>query len=107
MNDCCQLPQHQDRQMRLRYVCSAAALLLLGIAWIFEAQAQSSDSPRYAPNGDLLVPTGFETWVFVGSNLGLAYNEEARDTTSPGVTRAPAPARFHNVYINNAAYSRF
>ena len=105
MNDSCQLPQHQDRQIRLRYVYSAAILLLLGIALIFEAQAQSSDAPKYAPNGDMLVPTGFETWVFVGSNLGLAYDEEARGT-SPAVTRA-APSRFHNVYINKEAYFHF
>jgi hypothetical protein len=105
MNDSCQVLEHQDRQNRLRYVYSAAILLLLGTALIFEAQAQSSDAPKYAPNGDLLVPTGFETWVFVGSNLGLAYDEEARGT-SPAVTRT-APSRFHNVYINKEAYFHF
>jgi hypothetical protein len=54
------------------------ALAALGPA----AQSQSSDDPQYAPGGDLLLPTGFETWVFVGSNLGLSYTPEAAAATS-------------------------
>jgi hypothetical protein len=105
MNDSCQSPQHHDRQILLRYVYSAAILLLLGTALNFEVQAQSSDAPKYAANGDMLLPMGFETWVFVGSNLGLTYDEEARGT-SPTATRA-SPSRFHNVYINKEAYFHF
>ena len=29
--------------------------------------APAGNAPRYAPNGDLLAPTGFEKWIFVGS----------------------------------------
>ena len=43
------------------------ALAVLGPS----ARSQSAEEPRYAPGGDLLLPNGFDTWVFVGSNLGL------------------------------------
>jgi hypothetical protein len=78
------------------------ALAALGPA----AQSQSSDDPQYAPGGDLLLPTGFETWVFVGSNLGLSYTPEAAAAASAAPPRAPRQ-QFHNVSINRAAYDYF
>src|SRR5215831_19232237 len=42
-----------------------------------QPQVQRADEPRYAPDGDLQLPNGFETWVFVGSNLGLSYTPDA------------------------------
>src|SRR5262249_27029448 len=70
------------------------------------AQGQLADEPRYAPNGDLLLPNGFETWVFVGSNLGLSYTPDAAAAAS---TPPPPPPRqqFHNVSSNKAAYEYF
>src|SRR6185369_7984888 len=32
---------------------------------------------EYTEAGELKRPLGFETWVFVGSNLGLEYSEDA------------------------------
>jgi hypothetical protein len=75
------------------------ALAALGPA----AQSQSSDEPRYAPGGELVLPTGFETWVFVGSNLGLSYTPEAAAAASAPPPRAPRQ-QFHNVSINKASY---
>lgn len=46
-----------------------AAIALAPSVW---SQGQSSTAPQYTPDGQLKVPEGFETWVFVGSNLGLA-----------------------------------
>jgi hypothetical protein len=52
------------------------------------------------------VPKGFETWVFVGSNLGLAYEEELAAMTSLEAERANTQV-FHNIYINPEAYEYF
>jgi Cytochrome P460 len=71
-----------------------------------DGHTQSSDDPQYAPGGDLLLPTGFETWVFVGSNLGLSYTPEAAAAASAPPPRAPRQ-QFHNVSINRAAYDYF
>src|SRR5215813_4271912 len=52
------------------------------------ARSQSSDEPRYAPSGDLLLPNGFDTWVFVGSNLGLSYTPDAAAAAAAPPPRA-------------------
>ena len=70
------------------------------------AQLQSSDEPRYAAGGNLLLPMGFDTWVFVGSNLGLSYTPEAAAAASAPPPPAPRQ-QFHNVSINKAAYDYF
>jgi len=78
------------------------ALAALGPA----ARSQSSDEPRYTPSGDLILPSGFETWVFVGSNLGLSYPPDAAAAASAPPPRAPRQ-QFHNVSINKAADDYF
>jgi Asp-tRNA(Asn)/Glu-tRNA(Gln) amidotransferase A subunit family amidase len=42
------------------------------------ARSQNADDPQYTAGGDLLLPSGFQTWVFVGSNLGLSYTPDAQ-----------------------------
>ena len=69
------------------------------------ARSQSSEEPRHTPSGDLLLPNGFDTWVFVGSNLGLSYTPNAAAASAPP-PRAPSQ-QFHNVSINKAAYDYF
>jgi hypothetical protein len=49
---------------------------------------------------------GFDTWVFVGSNLGLSYTPDAAAAASAPPPRAPRQ-QFHNVSINKAAYEYF
>jgi hypothetical protein len=71
------------------------------------ARSQSSDEPQYAPGGDLLLPKGFDTWVFVGSNLGLSYTPDAAAAASAPPPRAARQQQFHNVSINKAAYDYF
>lgn len=67
------------------------------------ANSQSSTAPAYAPNGDLLAPVGFDTWVFVGSNHGLAYRQGLPVMTTSEAKPAEAP-QFHN---NPEAYAAF
>jgi hypothetical protein len=70
------------------------------------AKSQNVDDPRYTPSGELVLPSGFETWVFVGSNLGLSYTPEAAAAASAPPPRPPRQL-FHNVAINKAAYEYF
>jgi hypothetical protein len=84
----------------------ATALCFTVAAPLLQAQVQLADEPRYAPSGDLLLPNGFETWVFVGSNLGLSYTPDAAAAASAPPPRA-ARQQFHNVSINKAAYDYF
>jgi cytochrome P460 len=87
-------------------VVGAAALCLVLAASGPSARSQSSEEPRYTPNGDLLLPNGFDTWVFVGSNLGLSYTPDAAAASGTPPPRAPSQ-QFHNVSINKAAYDYF
>ena len=97
-------PRKPSRRCGL--VAGATALCLAFAAAGLPARSQSSDEPRYAPGGDLLLPNGFDTWVFVGSNLGLSYSPDAAAAVSARPPRAPRQ-EFHNVSINKAAYDYF
>src|SRR5262245_15061239 len=79
------------------FVCAALSL---------QANSQQATVPQYTPNGELLAPVGYETWVFVGSNLGLAYRDGLPVMTPREAGRADQ-SRFHNVYINREAYAYF
>src|SRR5215475_6202518 len=89
-----------------RIVAGAAALCFTLAAAPPMAQVRLAGEPRYAPNGDLLLPDGFETWVFVGSNLGLSYTPDAAAAASAPPPR-PGRQQFHNVSINRVAYDYF
>ncbi|MDU8929932.1 cytochrome P460 family protein [Alisedimentitalea sp. MJ-SS2] len=52
------------------------------------------------------MPSDYEHWVFVGSNLGLVYSGEAQGTTKRETERA-AHEKFHNVYMETEAYLYF
>jgi len=63
-------------------------------------------APQYSDDGDLLLPNDYEGWVFVGSNLGLAYRPDLAVTTAAESARADRRL-FHNIYIHPAAYAHF
>src|SRR6266481_1124672 len=90
---------------RCGHVIGATALCFTLAASPPKAQVQLPDEPRYTPSGDLLLPNGFDTWVFVGSNLGLSYTPDAAAASAPP-PRAPRQ-QFHNVSINKASYDYF
>jgi hypothetical protein len=68
--------------------------------------AANATEPQYNEQGDLKRPEGFESWVFVGANLGVEY----RDDDAPPAPADKAPPKnpkvgnFHNVYINPEAF---
>jgi hypothetical protein len=82
----------------------ATASLLAGLAP--QVRGQSATAPRYTATGELQTPTGFETWVFVGSNLGLGYKDGLKVTTLLETKHAEQGV-FHNIYINPEAYAHF
>jgi hypothetical protein len=81
----------------------AACVLVCLAPW---AWAQSGTAPQYTSTGELQTPSGFETWVFVGSNLGLGYDKELQVTNARENAHAEAQV-FHNIYINPEAYAHF
>jgi hypothetical protein len=92
--------------LRCRLIAGAAALCFTLAALSPQARAQLADEPRYTPSGELVLPNGFETWVFVGSNLGLSYTPDAAAAAAAPPPRA-GRQQFHNVSINKAAYDYF
>jgi hypothetical protein len=54
-------------------------------------------APRYTTRGALILPPGFETWVRVGSSIGLGYT--STDDSPPGM--------FHDVLLEPAAYAAY
>jgi hypothetical protein len=58
----------------------------------------AAQQPQYAPSGELLIPENYREWIFVGSSLGMGYNE-------PGA--APPKEEFHHIYIAPEAYRHY
>jgi hypothetical protein len=95
-----------NNKNHLRVAALAAIAALASIVFALPGRSQSSTAPQYDAKGDLITPSGFETWVFVGSNLGLAYKHELPVTTAKESAQADAQV-FHNIYINPEAYAYF
>jgi hypothetical protein len=114
-------PGKLGRRCGLGLFAAGAAALCLAVALSGPpARSQNAGEPRYARDGSLLLPTGFETWVFAGSNLGLSYTQAAATAASAtprpadippagpaGAAQPPPPQFFHNVSIPRAAYDYF
>jgi hypothetical protein len=74
---------------------------------------QKTASPEYNARGELKLPADYRTWVFVGSNMGIEYGDDANQ---PAKKQEPAKqpdggkvkvGNFHNVYINPEAYAEY
>ena len=57
----------------------------------------AAQEPRYSASDELLRPEGWREWIFVGSSLGMGYQEGGGSDVG----------RFHNVYIPPQAYRAF
>jgi hypothetical protein len=93
-------------KIRSRIAALAAIAAFAAIAFAPSVRSQSNTTPQYTPGGELVTISGFETWVFVGSNLGLAYKEELPATTARETAQAQMQL-FHNIYISPEAYAYF
>ena len=77
-------------------------LLLVLASWAFaSATAEDNEAteammPAYDDDGSLLLPEGYERWVFVGSSLALSYTEGA-----------PGHEMFHHTLMEPTAHQHF
>ena len=105
----------RDWFLRLAAVSAIGAVLATGCDSVSQASdeieaAEPATEPaevmqdhlhEYSPEGLLLRPEGWESWVLAGTSIGLTYNERA--PTPAG----EAPGFFLNVYIQPWAYEQF
>ena len=79
-------------------------IALAGLSAVFPSSlASGADKPAAVFDGKdtLLRPDGYREWVFVGSSLGLRYDQNAEKGSTNDATR------FNNVYLNPTAYREF
>jgi tetratricopeptide (TPR) repeat protein len=72
------------------------AVLFLGATLFGAAPARSA--ARFEGKDTLLRPEGYREWVFVGSSLGLRYEDGKKQ---------PGPLEYKNVYLDPAAYRAY
>jgi hypothetical protein len=61
------------------------------------APAAGLEEPRFTAHKELIRPEGYREWVFVGSSLGLSY-QEGQPSNDP---------KFHNIYLKPSVYQHF
>lgn len=88
-------------------------LLLIAGLTIGGAREGGGDArhrPRYAADGRLEVPSGYRSWVFVGTDLSPRYRPEdevGKPATAKEARRHREDDTFHTVYINPESYEAF
>src|SRR5438093_1552690 len=89
------------RRMDFRKFCMIA--LASWCAVFPSSLTNGADKPAAVFEGKdtLLRPEGYREWVFVGSSLGLRYDQNSEKGPADGARR------FNNVYLNPAAYREF
>src|SRR4051812_7533251 len=76
-----------------------SASIVLFFAVLLSASEPKMAQPKYT--GDQMIrPTGYREWVFVGSSIGMGYQEAIKSETE-------RPQQFHNVYIQPEAYRAY
>ena len=79
---------------------SAAITLLILSAAALSAAEPNMAQPKYTADNQLIRPTGYREWIFVGSSLGMGYQQAKQPATD-------RPQQFHNVYIQPEAYRAY
>lgn len=79
-----------------------AGIALLGSVFAISSVADDSirvDVAEFDGDGNLVVPADIDTWVFLGSSLGMGYSQENFDPDTPGM--------FQIVRMEPEAYKAF
>src|SRR6266851_5167516 len=79
---------------------STAVMFLYLSAAALSAADLKMVEPKYTSDNQLIRPTGYREWVFVGSSIGMGYQETSRP-------EGERPQLFHNVYIQPEAYRAY
>jgi hypothetical protein len=108
-----------------RFGLLVLAALLVGVAALCARSVQSEEPqksttgakpggkpstvPQYTEKGELKLPADFQTWIFVGANMGLEYREAAANEAplEKETGKRVKIGNFHNVYINPEAYAQY
>jgi hypothetical protein len=88
--------------MNIRFLLRVAALVALAGSTVGALGAdttQSLDIARVTAGGKLQKPADLESWVFLGTSLGMGYN--------PGSFNAAHPGQFQVVLMEPTAYRHF
>jgi len=72
---------------------------VMASAWALRAQQAPGDGPRYTNETNLVRPTDYREWTFLGSGLGMTYE--------PAAGSQSAPQFFTNVFVNPSSYRSF
>jgi hypothetical protein len=98
----------KNRTHRQWFLLLVPGLLVLG-ALATGADPQPAARPKYTKTNELVLPSGYHTWVFAGSNLSLKYHSDLAKSVSRKSTRPESEeyGDFHNIYIDRAAYEHF
>ena len=75
---------------------TSALCLIFGLALL--ASEPAMVEPRFTAGNELVRPTGYHEWIFLGSSLGMGYQRSGGDHGEP---------TFHNVYTQPEAYRTF
>jgi hypothetical protein len=76
---------------------AGAVLFLSAVALSGETKMAE---PKYTSDNQLIRPAGYREWIFIGSSIGMGYQEASRSETD-------SPQMFHNVYIQPEAYRAY
>ena len=89
------MSMNRMRQLAIVLSLVYGAALALSVS----AQQPPRDGPRYRDGTSLVRPADYREWPFLGSGLGLTYEDEA--------SRAADAPPFTNVFVNPSAYRTF
>jgi hypothetical protein len=98
----------KSRTYRCWFPILVPGLLVLG-ALATGAYPVSSERPKYTTDKQLVLPSGYHTWVLVGADLSLSYNSDLAESTLRERARneSSESGEFHNIYIDREAYDHF
>jgi hypothetical protein len=83
--------------MKTTYLAACACITVL--LDVSASRAQLPTAPAFTVTGELLLPSDYREWVFVGTGLGMTYGPNKRADADPAV--------FDNVYVPREAYRAF
>src|SRR5882672_3224850 len=83
-----------------RVLCFFLMVAFASTGWF---RAEEMLPARFEGKDTLLRPEGYREWIFVGSSLGLSYQENPDGADKPTADLG----LYHNVYINPSSYKAF
>jgi hypothetical protein len=91
---------------RWRWLLLGSGVLVLG-AFAPGADPSMAEMPKYTKDQEMILPSGYHTWVFVGADLGLKYASGLAEAAQRTRHDDEEYGDFHNIYIDRVAYDHF